>query len=242
MSARRLQASAAAVLLTIVACSTNSLPAASGDCVVVDGSFCTPKVIGGGSSGGGEGGAEGGSCSASAGTSQCGVCAGTSCCSELEQCSDNTACTNLLSCEDDCNGSPCVTACQQQFPTGTATLEILSSCLARDCPICEESGVGDPCGPQYYPCETGLTCNGLWCAKACVNSSNCAGIGPGGTNTLGFANACMATPHGNTCTPGCGGSASACADFPGTYCFTTTDDDGNVVSVCAALPDASTAD
>lgn len=242
MSPSVLQASATAVLLAIVACSSNDArPPASGDCVVVDGSTCTTSVIGGGSSGG-EGGADGG-CSVSAGDSQCGQCGTASCCSELEQCSNSTDCTNLLSCENTCSGgSACLTACEHQFPAGVSGLQLVSSCLATDCPICAESGVGDPCGPQFAACETGLTCSGLWCTKGCVLSSDCAGIGGAGSNTLGFANVCMATSHGDLCTPGCAGAAGACADFPGTYCFATTAADGSNASVCTALPDASTGD
>jgi len=230
-------------VLAIVACSSNDArPPPSGDCVVVDGSTCTTSVIGGGSSGG-EGGADGGGCSVTAGDSQCGQCATTSCCSELEGCHSSADCTNLLSCENTCSGgSACLMACEHQFPAGVSSLQLVSSCLARDCPICAESGVGDPCGPQFNPCETGLTCNGLWCTRSCVRAADCAGIGGGGTNTLGFANACMATSHGDLCTPGCAGAAGACVDFPGTYCFATTAADGSNVSVCAALPDASTGD
>jgi hypothetical protein len=242
MSARVLHASAAAVLLAIVACSSNDArPPPSGDCVVVDGSICSTTMVGGSSSGS-EGGADGGGCSVSAGGSQCGQCATTSCCSELEECMNSSTCTNLLSCEDDCTGgNACITACQNQFPTGVSTLQLLSSCLTRDCPVCDESGVGDPCGAQYPACETGLTCEGLWCTKGCIQSSDCAGIGPGGASTLGYANACMATSHGDVCTPGCAGGIG-CADFPGTYCFATTAADGSNVSVCTSLPDASTGD
>jgi hypothetical protein len=243
MGPRVLLASAATVLLAIVACSSNDdRPPPTGGCVVVDGSKCTTTVIGGSSSGS-EGGVDGGGCSVSAGASQCGECATTSCCSELVECQNSTYCTNLLSCEDDCGGgTSCITACQNQFPTGVSTLQLLSSCLTRDCLVCNESGIGDPCSPGYPACETGLTCNGLWCTKACIRSTDCTGIGADGTNILGFTNACMATAHGNLCTPGCGGTPAACTDFAGTYCFATTDDDGNLVSVCSALPDASTGD
>lgn len=230
------------MLLTIVACSAEDAhPPASGGCVAVDGSTCKTTVIG--SSSGGEGGADGGGCPVSAGDSQCGICATTSCCSELVECNSSTDCTNLLSCENTCSGdSACLTACEKQYPTGVSTLQLVSSCLARDCPVCGESGVGDPCGPQYPACVTEATCNGLWCTAACVRSSDCAGIGADGANTLGFANVCMATSHGDLCTPGCAGASNACADFPGTYCFATTAADGTSVSVCSALPDASTAD
>ncbi len=241
-----LLASTAVVLLAIAACTSSSdLPDASGDCVVVDGSLCKVSVIGGGSSSGSEGGAEAGSCSVSAGDSQCGICATDDCCSEVESCSASSACTNLLNCEDDCSGgSGCVSACEAQFPTGVGTLQNLSSCLTTRCPICTESGTGDPCSPGYYACEpsVGLTCNGLYCTKGCVKSSDCTGIGAGGANSLGYGNACIATTHGDGCEPGCGGSANGCADFPGTYCYVTTDVGGASVSVCTALPDASTGD
>ncbi|HEY3817035.1 MAG TPA: hypothetical protein VGL81_07690 [Polyangiaceae bacterium] len=237
-----LSASAGAVLLAIVACSSTELPPTDGDCVSVDGSTCSVNVIGGSSSGG-EGGADGGSCSETAGGSQCGVCAASGCCSELEQCSGSTDCTNLLNCENDCSGgSACVDACQQQFPTAVSTLQLLSSCLTRLCPICAESGVGDPCGAGYYACETGLTCNGRWCTKSCIHASDCEGIGAGGTNSLGFTSACMASSQGDLCVPGCAGAAGACTDFAGTYCLATTAADGTSVSVCTSLPDASTGD
>jgi hypothetical protein len=242
-----LLASTAVVLLAIAACSSNSdLPDASGNCVVVDGSVCSPTVIGGGSSSGSEGGVEAGSCSVSAGDSQCGECATDDCCTEVEDCNASSTCTNLLSCEDDCSGgSGCVSACEAQFPAGVTTLQTLSSCLSTRCPICTESGTGDPCSAGYYACEpsVGLTCNGLYCSKGCIKSSDCTGIGAGGANSLGFTNACIAAAHGGyTCEPGCGGSPAGCADFPGTYCFATTDVSGASVSVCTSLPDASTGD
>ena len=243
MSSGVLQASAVTVLLVILACSSNGTrPSELGDCVPVDGSTCPTTVIGGSSSGGNDAGADGASCSVSAGGSQCGVCATTSCCSDLEQCANSTDCTNLLSCEDGCRGgASCVTACQNQFPAAVSTLQVFSSCLTRDCPVCDESGDGDPCGPQYPACIAGLSCSRPWCTKPCASSSDCAGLGAGGANTLGFANVCMATANGDVCTPGCA-SPSDCAYFTGTYCFATTATDGSHVSVCAPLPDASTAD
>ena len=206
----------------------------------MDGGTCSTTIGGGGGSSGGEGGVDGGPCSVSAGSSQCGVCATTSCCSALEQCAGSMDCKNLLSCEDDCRGgATCVTACEQKYPAAVSTLQLVSGCLARDCPVCNESGVGDPCGPQFPACEVGLTCTGLWCTRPCVRAADCVGLGPGGASDLGFANECMATTSGEVCTPGCA-SASDCAYFPGTYCLSTTSADGTAVSVCAPLPDAST--
>jgi hypothetical protein len=237
-----LRASATA-LVAIVACTSNGAhPPELGNCVPVEGGICTTTVVVGGSSGGEAGTGDGGSCTVSAGSSQCGECATQSCCSELEECAGSTTCSNLLSCEDGClGGASCLTGCQQQFPTGVSTLQSLSSCLTRDCVVCDESGVGDPCGPQYYACETGLSCGGSWCTRSCVRSSDCVGLGANGANTLGFPNACMATTSGDACTPGCA-SAADCAAFPGTYCYATTDVGGSNVSVCAPLPDASTKD
>ncbi|HEX3346016.1 MAG TPA: hypothetical protein VHS09_15640, partial [Polyangiaceae bacterium] len=193
---------------------------------------------------GGEGGVDGGGCSVGAGNSQCGACATSGCCTEVVACQGSENCTNLLSCEDNCGGSSaCISACESQFSAGTSTLQELSSCLARDCPICTESGAGDPCSAGYYACEpaVGLTCNGSYCTEGCIHSSDCAGIGADGASSLGYSNACLATSHGDVCVPGCSGTAG-CADFPGTYCFATTDVGGAAVSVCASLPDASAGD
>ena len=245
MRARVLHATAATVLalaLAIPACTSNDAhPPISGDCVPVDGSVCNTTVVSGSS--GGEGGADGGGCSVNAGDSQCGVCATARCCAELEHCESTTDCTNLESCEGHCGGgAACIMACEAQFPAGVTAVQLVASCLAGDCPICNESGVGDPCGAQYPACVAGLTCNGLWCTKGCVNSSDCAGIGAGGGNFLDNVNACIATSQGDTCVPGCGGGPSGCTYFPGTYCLATTAADGSHVSVCASLPDASTTD
>ena len=236
----------AAAIVVVVACApTTPLPPASGDCTPVEGGTCQVGASSGSS--GGEGGADGGSCSVSAGSSQCGVCETDDCCSELEECfsgttSGSTDCQNLYNCEEDCTGaSSCITACQQQFPTAVSTLQLVASCVTRSCPVCDESGVGDPCGPIYPACEVGLTCNGLWCTKPCVRSSDCAGLGAGGDNSLGYPGVCMATASGDKCTPGCS-QGDGCADFAGTYCLGTTAVDGTSVSVCAVLPDASTKD
>jgi hypothetical protein len=227
-----------AVLAAIVACSTSSQPPAEGDCVATDAGRCTPIVVGGSSSSGGDGSA---SCSVSAGDSQCDVCATDSCCTELEQCSALAACQNLLDCEDDCSGSAsCITACENQFPTGVSTLQVLSSCVTARCTVCAESGTGDPCGAAYPPCGSGLTCNGLWCTKACVHSTDCAGLGAGGDSSLGTANVCLVTTGGDQCVPSC--ASGACTDFPGTYCLTTTSVENAAVSVCSPLPEASAGD
>jgi hypothetical protein len=235
-------AGAAALFAAIGACSSLDRPPAAGDCLPSEGGKCSPTVIGGG--GGSSGGSEASTdtCTVNTGDSKCDQCASTSCCPDLEKCANLPACQNLDSCEEDCNGvGSCVTACQQQFPTGVATLQTLTACITEECLICNESGVGDPCGAIYPPCVAGLSCNGSWCTKACARSTDCAGLGAGGVTSLGTANVCMATATGNVCTPSCE-PGGICSDFASTYCLATTAADGSKVSVCSFLPEASTTD
>ena len=230
----RATAMALLLLVLIAACSSGSShPAELGSCVPAPGSSCS--VTPGGSSSGAS--TDAGSCAAYADASACDACAASSCCPALETCIDNAACANLDGCEIGCNGSSaCITACQGQYPTGQGDLTVLFDCLAGRCPVCAQSGVGDPCSSSYPPCETGLVCNGDWCTKACARSSDCAGLGTGGTNGLGEPNTCVMTSSGYVCAPGCNGPG--CSYFPATYCASTSAWDGSAVMVCAALPDA----
>ncbi|HXX66068.1 MAG TPA: hypothetical protein VEK07_02745 [Polyangiaceae bacterium] len=182
-----------------------------------------------------------GACASSSGDSTCVQCAKASCCADFSLCAESTECTSLSACEANCNDSACVAGCEQEFPTGVATLEQLDSCLGTECLSCTELGVGDPCATALGSCETGLTCNGLWCVKACTTSTNCVGLGASGANALGEQSACVGTAtNGDVCFPGCAVSASHCASFPGTACFSTTSVDGVTVAICESVPDAGT--
>jgi hypothetical protein len=227
-------------VITALACSKGpSLPAELGNCVPGDEAGCTvaPGGGGGGSSGGADSGSDGGACSADPSTSQCDRCAATRCCSTFDACASATACQELATCVFNCPTSGCVASCKQQFPGGVVAYQALSSCVSLQCPVCAESGVGDPCfGGQCVP---GLSCGGLWCTKPCVSSSDCAGIGPNGGNVAsGEPNVCVPTSNGNQCAPGCSTNVQ-CVDFPGTYCHSTLSTDGGTVQVCAGFADAS---
>jgi hypothetical protein len=239
---RRIRASLTALFVVAVAaaCSSSSMPGEIPGCIPVDGGKCSVSTGSGGSSGGS--GADSGVCAAYADASACDACAASSCCSELTTCLDDTACANLDSCETSCDGTTaCITACQNQYPTGVSDLTLLFDCLSDRCTVCAQSGVGDPCRAPFPPCATGLTCNGDWCTETCVHSSQCTGFGTNGENGLGETNSCMITSSGYFCAPGCAVSPSDCDDFPGTYCVSTTtaDNPPATVSVCAFLPDAS---
>jgi hypothetical protein len=95
-----------------------------------------------------------------------------------------------------------------------------------------------PAAACRIPCATNLTCNGSWCTRVCSTDADCAGIGPGGGNYLGFTNLCIHTSGGNTCAPGCK-AAPDCSGFAGTTCIVATDVAGGNVFVCGALSDAS---
>jgi len=237
MKSGRWLASAAAACVVLAACQASTRPPDLGDCMGDD-SGCSPPVVGGGSSGGGNESGADTACGSSSGESQCDQCANASCCGPLSACDESTVCQNLFRCESGCTSSACVTRCQQQFPSGVGALDSLESCLSLKCAVCSESGVGDPCSPGYFPCVSGLTCNGSWCTKACSRSSDCGGLGSNGGNALGFSNACVHTGSGDVCVPGCTANAD-CAAFASTYCLSTTSYDGLSVSVCTALPDAA---
>lgn len=223
------------------ACSvTDDHPPQLGTCGSADASCPTMIGVGGGS-GGGDGGA-GGACTVSAGDSQCGLCTTAQCCSLLEACGSKADCSNLVSCENQCLGAAgCVGACQTQFPAGVAGLNTLDACISGKCAVCRELGAGDPCAGGAA-CNPGLTCNGRWCTKPCLHSTECTGLGPGGTNTGGLANACIpGTSAGEICFPGCLSDAD-CAAIPGSFCFTTPSAEGQTVTVCQSTPDASVGD
>jgi hypothetical protein len=220
--------------------STVSHPPDLGDCTGTEVSCPAPVVAGGGGGGSGaDSGAAGGACSVSPLDSQCTQCANGSCCSAYLACADDVDCQNLSSCEENCGGaSACISACEGQSPKGIDTLTTLSDCVTVKCPVCTQSGVGDPCDGAASVCNAGLSCPGLWCTKACARSSDCVGLGADGGNALNLPNACIeSAASGETCTPGCAVDAD-CVDFPGTFCFATTSVDGLSVHVCAPSPDA----
>jgi hypothetical protein len=226
---------AVAARLLFVACtSDNGRPAALGDCVSSNAACVTP-VIGGGSGSSGEGGA--GGCAVDTSASQCTQCANSACCAPLAACFASTDCQNLLNCETTCAGaSACVTACKQQYPSSVLALSALDSCLNSKCPICRQSGVGDPCVEQDNTCIAGVSCEGSWCTRTCTHDANCTGIGPSGGNALGRENACIhSSSSGDLCFPGCSVN-SDCALFPTTYCFATTSVDGLVATICMSSP------
>jgi hypothetical protein len=228
-------------LLAFIACSSTTLPAELGNCIPGDEIPCSVGGGGGGGSSGGDSGAEGGggSCSADPGASQCNQCGATRCCSTYDACASATACQELATCVYNCPTTGCITSCKQQFPTAVVAYQALESCVSLQCPVCNESGVGDPCYGDR--CVAGLSCGGLglWCTKSCLHASDCAGIGPNGGNVAaGEANVCVPTSNGNQCAPGCTTNVE-CIDFPGTYCHSTLSTDGATVQVCAAFPDAS---
>ncbi len=229
------------VWATVGACTSyESHPPPLGGCMAVDGATCAPSVVGGGGGGGGGVGTDAavGACSIDPNASECDRCAATSCCSPLKACTSLLACEDLMSCVFNCPTGGGVSACEQQFPTATLPYHSLTSCLSISCPVCSESGAGDPCNPKQCVPGAGLACDGLWCTKPCLRNSDCTGIGPGGANIIGEPNACVFTSGGPQCAPGCSTSAQ-CVAFPGTYCHTTLSAEGPAVQVCATLPDAT---
>lgn len=237
-------------LALVHACSPTSRPGEIPNCVPAEGGPPCTGAGGSGSSGGGSDG--GGFCAGYPDATACDACTGSSCCKQITACSASTSCINLYNCETACSGAQaCISSCQSQYPTGGDTLNQLLDCLTDYCPVCAQAGIGDPCSPVvsgYYPCEPNLelTCSGDgWCTKACVHSSDCTGLGTGGLNDIGEPNYCMILSDGYYCAPGCTGSATACEDFPGTYCLTgamSADNPAQTVDVCWPLADAGAKD
>jgi hypothetical protein len=222
-----------------VACSSPSAhpPLLENYCPTTDASSCTVTSAGGGGGPGGDASTSGGiTCDGMdfSGSSQCSQCAAEHCCSQFSTChgSGSTSCWNLLKCQEAFEPD-----CTTMFAGGLATYNSLEDCLSGLCTVCGESGIGDPCAGSTTGCFPGLTCVDGWCTEACSASSDCAGLGPGGTNGLAEANACVTIAgKGDYCAPGCGANAGDCANFSGTFCFSTTSVANVSVSVCELPP------
>ncbi len=243
-------ARAATALFVLEACSSQPRPSALGDCVVVGDAGCANAPLGGGAVGSGgtnDGSLDdvdngGGVCGEGTSASQCDTCLGANCCKPLSACTTSIECSNLLSCVMACAGagaSDCIDDCNGRYEGSVSMLDEVESCLTTECPICNESGIGDPCVPGQDTCIAGLTCNAFWCTSPdrCERASDCLGIGANGGNYLGLPNACVATGEGNFCTPGCVIDTTNSGCVTGTFCHSTTSVDGLAVSVCATLPD-----
>ncbi len=238
---RSIRATMAVVVawLVVAACSVSpARPPELGRCEFGDAS-CPVSVVSGGTQGGEEAGASPSACQVNAGDSQCTQCADSKCCPSFQACGESADCQNLLSCEQACTGAlSCAGDCESQSPKGVTLLETLTTCIQAKCPVCGQLGIGDPCSPFGVSCNPGLVCSGLWCTKACARSTDCAGLGAGGGNALGFPNACIVTSAaGEECEPGCT-QDSDCSAFPGSFCFATTSSEGASVRVCVPPPDA----
>jgi hypothetical protein len=225
---------AGAAALAFVACSSApSHPGYAPDCISDAGGCAPPTSSGSGSGGFGEGGEEGGACSADPAASQCDQCADTDCCADLETCGNDMTCEMLLECAADCTTSTCVDDCEGQYPSAKSTYQALLACVDGKCPVCTESGVGDPCSSTDNICVAGTSCQGKWCTKPCSKTSDCTGIGPGGEDIQDEPNACVR----GSCYPGCT-SDTQCAVYAGTFCQVVTDVGNTQVQICSAGPDA----
>jgi hypothetical protein len=228
-------------LALLASCSPASpLPPPIPDCQANDAGCTTQTGVGGGGVSDDSGSAA--SCGQLdlSGSSQCTQCAELQCCPALTTCFDNTDCATLYTCEEACGGlASCVNS--ECALGAVAMFNEVEICLRGKCPVCNESGVGDPCGGSAPDCAAGYTCFDGWCTADCTASTAstaCSGLGPNGTNALGFANACLALAgEGDVCAPGCG-SDSDCANFVDTLCLPTTAVGGATVQVCARIADA----
>ena len=142
-------ARAATAFVVLGACSSQPLPSALGNCVVVGDSSCASAHLGGGavgSAGNSDGsvddvdnGASG--CSAGPSASQCQACVSANCCAYLNACTASTECSNLLSCVLACAGagvSACIDGCngrdvyKRQADGGVASARISASAAIRE--------------------------------------------------------------------------------------------------------------
>jgi hypothetical protein len=229
-------------LVVVAACSSSSSrPPLLADCEANDAGCSTQTGAGGGGTGGDSGSAS--SCDQMdfSGSSQCTQCAALECCPAFTACLiEDTTCENLYNCEAACGGvATCIDTTCAPFTSAAATFNELETCLRGKCAVCAESGIGDPCGAGAPSCAPALTCFDGWCTQDCTASTMCTGLGPNGTNVLGFANACLTIAGtGDVCVPGCASNSDCDVDFADTFCFGTTDVGGTAVQVCSRLADA----
>lgn len=227
----------ATLAIVAAACSPSAKhPPLEGDCFPTSEAGCSITVSAGGENGTREGGIAG-ACQVTSSQSQCDQCVYGSCCDDILSCFSTTTCTNLYNCSQGCDGaSSCIGLCETQYPSASIQLEIIESCVANQCPVCGELGIGDSCS-NGASCVSGLTCRNSSCTKACSGTPDCVGLGMNGGNSVtGLANACVPTFAGVFCEPGCV-TDSDCATFTGTFCESTTALDGTTVSICTLLPD-----
>jgi hypothetical protein len=204
-------------------------------------------VVAGGTGGTGTDGAVTGTnpaCPVNSSDSQCAQCQKNQCCQTIVACADSTSCNGLVfTCLPTCTSGgatgPCVQSCESNinFSGGVALYNDILACVAARCPVCNESGAGDPCFAGNPACIAPVSCNGVWCTKACAVDADCLGLGTDSRNIVGTANVCVdVAGTGNICVPECS-SVNGCAAYPGTFCQTTTARDGATVQVCAFLGD-----
>jgi hypothetical protein len=167
-------------------------------------------------------------CSNAMNPTPCTTCLSTKCCNVFSACQASAACVALSDCA---TGD---TSCEKDNTGGADDLKVLTACAERDCVICSESGIGDPCGSSGATCGPGLTCTGLWCTKSCAGDPDCAGAFQSGENGSGGQNRCaLNAENAAVCFPGCA-TVSDCSAFPGTSCAEATAPDGDATNVCSA--------
>jgi hypothetical protein len=172
-------------------------------------------------------------CSPPSGASACHQCTASSCCAPSTACDADAECTALVACEARCTASTCITDCETTHAGGVSLFRAYFDCLSGSCPICAQSGVGDPCTTDASNCAPGLTCNGLYCTRGCVGDSDCAGAFDDGLNGSGGANVCAINGQkAAVCFPGCS-SSKDCATYDGTTCVSDTASVSGSVQVCA---------
>jgi hypothetical protein len=226
-------------LALIAACSTaESHGPVAGDCVDMPGQAkCSEVAVGGGGTSAQDGGADASQCVINSSQTQCDQCAYESCCDAISSCFSVATCSNLYNCTQGCGGvSSCVASCEALYADAVIDLRSIESCMTVACPVCNEFGVGDPCGGGST-CLSGLECGNLWCTKPCRANSDCTGLGANGGNLpTGLPNACVEMSVGPYCAPECNIDAD-CAAFVGTFCEATASVEGESISICALLPD-----
>jgi hypothetical protein len=228
-------------LVAAVACSTTPLPHELGNCIPIGDAGCTTSgaVVGSASGGDSDGGQSSGttttSCQVTSADSLCNQCLLPACCNLVTACFASEDCVALWTCISQCSTSGCVGSCDTDHPASLATYDNIVTCEEAKCPVCAQSGVGDPCA---LGCVTGTMCNGSWCTKVCANDTDCTGTGGGGGNVEGTANVCVfVAGTGNTCAPTAPANGCVATTYPGTFLDTTTDVSGSPVTVCALITD-----
>lgn len=132
-------------------------------------------------------------------------------------------CTGLT-----CNSGTCTDPpppppmCRSSGQACLTTSECCGDLICRETNrTCGKGNLLDPCATSTQ-CLSGYFCNGSWCTRSCVSSSNC-----------GSSGVCVTTiDNSNICFPYCPNTAYCTSRWPGSVCQLRIDTSGVGYTIC----------